>query len=66
MRSMAGRRQFKSPPKATPSTLYPRGTAMADVPPLARGITWAEYVDLQLASRSPETTASALSETRSK
>ncbi|MDE2103411.1 MAG: hypothetical protein KGL39_39585 [Patescibacteria group bacterium] len=42
-------RTFRRPAAAPKPILYPAGTQLADVPPLARGLTWIEYLDTQIA-----------------
>jgi hypothetical protein len=43
---MIPRRTFRPVPVAAPKPfLYPRGTTLAEIPALARGLTWMEYLD---------------------
>lgn len=38
-------RTFRRDPEPSKPFLYPRGTTLADVPPLARGLTEMQYLD---------------------
>jgi hypothetical protein len=42
---MIPRRTFRPAPQPVKPFLYPRGTLMADVPPLHRGLTDMQYLD---------------------
>jgi hypothetical protein len=47
-------RTFRKPEPLAKPFLYPRGTTLAEIPPLARGLTEMEYLDYCIAQSKKE------------